>query len=143
MSTAVRKALSSRIPTSRKLSERACNDPQRMRARRTEAEILEKKGDRIRVKFIDDNTTRWVAASEVRPWKPRAHFDVGTKVTAQAEEEDDQKHPKFHAATVVRTYHGLFEVHFDNSAKYADQCSRSAASRGLIVSALPYEQARA
>ena len=42
MSTAVRKALSSRMPTSRKLSERACNDPQRMRARRTEAEILEK-----------------------------------------------------------------------------------------------------
>ena len=32
----------SRRPTSRKLSERACNDPQRMRARKTEAEIMEK-----------------------------------------------------------------------------------------------------
>jgi hypothetical protein len=36
----VRKALS--VPTLRKLTERACNDPQRMRARKTEAEIMEK-----------------------------------------------------------------------------------------------------
>ena len=42
MSTIVRKALSSRMPTLRKLTERASNDPQRMRARKTEAEILEK-----------------------------------------------------------------------------------------------------
>jgi predicted ArsR family transcriptional regulator len=33
--------MSSRIPTLRKLIERACNDPQRMRARKTEARILE------------------------------------------------------------------------------------------------------
>jgi hypothetical protein len=36
----VRKALS--LPTLRKLTERACNDPQRMRARKTEAKIMEK-----------------------------------------------------------------------------------------------------
>jgi predicted ArsR family transcriptional regulator len=33
--------MSSRIPTLRKLIERACNDPQRMRARKTEARIIE------------------------------------------------------------------------------------------------------
>jgi len=38
----VRKALTSRMPPLRQLTERACNDPQRMRARKTEAEILEK-----------------------------------------------------------------------------------------------------
>jgi hypothetical protein len=42
MSTMVRKALSSRRSTLRKLTERACNDPQRMRARKTEAEIVQK-----------------------------------------------------------------------------------------------------
>jgi hypothetical protein len=41
MSTMVRRAMSSRIPTMRKVTERACNDPQRMRARRTEAKIIE------------------------------------------------------------------------------------------------------
>ncbi len=30
------------MPTLRKLTERACNDPQRMRARKIEAEIIEK-----------------------------------------------------------------------------------------------------
>jgi hypothetical protein len=38
----VRKTLTSRMPPLRQLTERACNDPQRMRARKTEAEILEK-----------------------------------------------------------------------------------------------------
>jgi hypothetical protein len=42
VSTMVRKALTSRMPPLRQLTERACNDPQRMRARKTEAEILEK-----------------------------------------------------------------------------------------------------
>ena len=42
MSTMVRKALTSRMPPLRQLTERACNDPQRMRARKTEAEIIEK-----------------------------------------------------------------------------------------------------
>ena len=42
MSTMVRKTLTSRMPPLRQLTERACNDPQRMRARKTEAEILEK-----------------------------------------------------------------------------------------------------
>jgi hypothetical protein len=41
MSTMVRKATSSRIATLRKLTERASNDPQRMRARKTEAKIIE------------------------------------------------------------------------------------------------------
>ncbi len=40
MSTMVRKGLS--LPTLRKLTERASNDPQRMRARKTEAKIMEK-----------------------------------------------------------------------------------------------------
>lgn len=42
MSAMVRKALTSRMPPLRQLTERACNDPQRMRARKTEAEIIEK-----------------------------------------------------------------------------------------------------
>lgn len=41
MSTTVRKRRSSRIPTLRKLTERACNDPQRMKARKTEAQIID------------------------------------------------------------------------------------------------------
>jgi hypothetical protein len=41
MSTMVRRAMSSRMATLRKLTERACNDPQRMRARKTEAKIIE------------------------------------------------------------------------------------------------------
>jgi len=38
----VQKALTSLAPAPRQLTERACNDPQRMRARKTEAEILAK-----------------------------------------------------------------------------------------------------
>jgi hypothetical protein len=40
--TMVRKALSSRMLTLRRLTERASNDPQRMRARKIETEIMEK-----------------------------------------------------------------------------------------------------
>jgi len=40
MSAMVPRAMGSRVPTLRELTERACNDPQRMRARRTEAEII-------------------------------------------------------------------------------------------------------
>lgn len=36
------KSLTSLVPPLRQLTERACNDPQRMRARRTKAEILAK-----------------------------------------------------------------------------------------------------
>ena len=42
MSTTVRKALRSDEPALRQMTERACNDPQRMRARKTEAEIVQK-----------------------------------------------------------------------------------------------------
>ena len=42
MSTTGRKALRSDEPALRQMTERACNDPQRMRARKTEAEIMEK-----------------------------------------------------------------------------------------------------
>jgi hypothetical protein len=42
MSTMAVKAHGSDRPGLRKITERACNDPQRMRARRTEAEIMEK-----------------------------------------------------------------------------------------------------
>jgi hypothetical protein len=47
MSSMVRKGLSSRVPTLRELTERACNDPQRMRARKTEAEIMERMPSRV------------------------------------------------------------------------------------------------
>jgi hypothetical protein len=40
MSTMDRRAMGSRVPTLRELTERANNDPQRMRARKTEAEIV-------------------------------------------------------------------------------------------------------
>jgi hypothetical protein len=42
MSTMTEKAPGSEGPELRTMTERACNDPQRMRARRTEAEIMEK-----------------------------------------------------------------------------------------------------
>jgi hypothetical protein len=41
----VRKALS--LPMLRKLTERACNDPQRMQARKTEAKIMERMPSRV------------------------------------------------------------------------------------------------
>ena len=40
--TMVRNANSSRRPTLNKFTERACNSPQHMRARKTEAEIIQK-----------------------------------------------------------------------------------------------------
>jgi hypothetical protein len=42
MSTTARKAHGSDGSELRKMTERACNDPQRMRARKTEAEIMQK-----------------------------------------------------------------------------------------------------
>lgn len=42
VSAMVQKARNSLVPPPRQLTARACNDPQRMRARRTEAEILAK-----------------------------------------------------------------------------------------------------
>ena len=42
MSTMGQKAHGAGEPELRQISERACNDPQRMRARKTEAEIMEK-----------------------------------------------------------------------------------------------------
>ena len=41
MSMVVGRAMGSRLPALRKLTERACNDPQRMQARKTEARIIE------------------------------------------------------------------------------------------------------
>jgi hypothetical protein len=47
MSSMVRKGPSSRALVLRKLTERACNDPQRMRARKTEARIMEMMPSRV------------------------------------------------------------------------------------------------
>jgi hypothetical protein len=67
MSTMLRKAVSSSKATLRKLTERACNDPQRMRARKTEAEIVEKMPSRVwlpctaisrLIRALDDRKTR-------------------------------------------------------------------------------------
>ena len=41
-STMAQNATNSRRPTLGKLTQRACNDPQRMRARKTESEIIQK-----------------------------------------------------------------------------------------------------
>ena len=65
MSTMVRKALS--LQALRKLTEPACNAPQRMRARQTEAKIMEKMPSRAwlsctavsrLIRALDDRKTR-------------------------------------------------------------------------------------
>jgi ribosomal protein L19E len=71
MSTMVRKALSSRILTLRKLTERASNDPQRMRARKIEAEIMEKMPSRAWLSCTA--VSRLISASDDR--KTRARLD--------------------------------------------------------------------
>jgi hypothetical protein len=47
MSSMVRNGVNSRALMLRKLTERACNDPQRMRARKTEARIMEVMPSRV------------------------------------------------------------------------------------------------
>jgi hypothetical protein len=47
MSSMVRNGVNSRALILRKLTERACNDPQRMRARKTEARIMEVMPSRV------------------------------------------------------------------------------------------------
>jgi len=61
----------SRRPTSRKLSERACNDPQRMRARKVEAEIMEKMPSRAWLSCTA--VSRLIRALDTR--KTRARLD--------------------------------------------------------------------
>jgi hypothetical protein len=85
MSTMVRKALS--VPTLRKLTERACNDPQRMRARKTEAEIMEKMPSRAwlsctavsrLISALDDRKTRARLDRLVRDGKIECKRDQGS-----------------------------------------------------------------
>ena len=87
MSTMVRKALSSRRPALRKLTERACNDPQRMRARKTEAEIMEKMPSKAWLSCtavsrlicaLDDRKTRARLDRLVRDGKVERKSEQGT-----------------------------------------------------------------
>jgi hypothetical protein len=71
MSAMVRKGLSSRVLTLRKLTERACNDPQRMRARKIEAEIMERMPSRVWLSCTA--VSRLIGASDDR--KTRARLD--------------------------------------------------------------------
>jgi hypothetical protein len=71
MSSMVRKGLRSRVPTLRELTERACNDPQRMRARRTEAKIVEMMPSRVWLSCTA--VSRLIGASDDR--KTRARLD--------------------------------------------------------------------
>jgi hypothetical protein len=71
MSAIVRKGLSSRVLTLRKLTERACNDPQRMRARKTEAEIMERMPSRVWLSCTA--VSRLIGAPDDR--KTRARLD--------------------------------------------------------------------
>ncbi len=71
MSTMVRKAVSSRRSTLRKLTVRACNDPQRMRARKTEAEIVQKMPSRAWLSCTA--VSRLIRALDTR--KTRARLD--------------------------------------------------------------------
>jgi hypothetical protein len=71
MSSMVRKGLSSRVPTLRELAERACNDPQRMRARKTEAKIVEMMPSRVWLSCTA--VSRLIGASDDR--KIRARLD--------------------------------------------------------------------
>jgi hypothetical protein len=71
MSSMVRKGLRSRVPTLRELTERACNDPQRMRARKTEAKIVEMMPSRVWLSCTA--VSRLIGASDDR--KTRARLD--------------------------------------------------------------------
>jgi hypothetical protein len=70
-SAMARKTLTSLAPALRRLTERACNDPQRMRARRTEAEILAKMP--FREWLSCTAVSRLIGASDDR--KTRARLD--------------------------------------------------------------------
>ena len=90
----VRKALSSRRSTLRKLTEHACNDPRRMRARKTEAEIVKKMPSRAwlsctavsrLIRAPDDRKTRARPERLVRDGKiecKREHMFSGFPLTA-------------------------------------------------------------
>jgi hypothetical protein len=71
MSTMDQKARSSRAAILRKLTERACNDPQRMRARKTEAEIMERMPPRMWLSCTA--VSRLIGAPDER--KTRARLD--------------------------------------------------------------------
>jgi hypothetical protein len=71
MSTMAGKAIGSDGPELRTVTERACNDPQRMRARRTEAEIMEKMP--LREWLSSTAVSRLICAPEDR--KTRARLD--------------------------------------------------------------------
>jgi hypothetical protein len=71
MSTMVRNARSSRAAILRKLTERASNDPQRMRARKTEAEIMERMPPRMWLSCTA--VSRLIGAPDER--KTRARLD--------------------------------------------------------------------
>jgi hypothetical protein len=79
------------LPTLRKLTERACNDPQRMRARKTEAEIMEKMPSRAwlsctavsrLISALDDRKTRAWLDRLVRDGKSNA--SVSRAATARS-----------------------------------------------------------
>jgi hypothetical protein len=71
MSTMAQKAHGSEGAELRKMTERACNDPQRMRARKTEAEIMEKMPPR---EWLSSTAvSRLICAPEDR--KTRARLD--------------------------------------------------------------------
>jgi hypothetical protein len=87
MSTMLRKAVSSSSATLRKLTERASNDPQRMRARKTEAEIVEKMPSRVwlsctavsrLIRALDDRKTRARLDRLVRDGKIERKREQGT-----------------------------------------------------------------
>lgn len=71
MSTMAQKAVGSEGPELRKVTERACNDPQRMRARKTEAEIMEKMP--LREWLSSTAVSRLICAPKDR--KTRARLD--------------------------------------------------------------------
>jgi hypothetical protein len=71
MSTLAQKTLGSDGAELRKMTERACNDPQRMRARKTEAEIMEKMP--LREWLSSTAVSRLLCAPEDR--KTRARLD--------------------------------------------------------------------
>jgi hypothetical protein len=71
MSTMAQKAHGPGEPELRKVTERACNDPQRMRARKIEAEIIEKMP--LREWLSSTAVSRLICAPEER--KTRARLD--------------------------------------------------------------------
>jgi hypothetical protein len=71
------------------------------------AQVVDVKGDKVKVAYLGYNETEWVARDRLREFHPKEH-PAGTKL--QAKDDNDQWHP----ATVKEAFYGLHLIHFDH-----------------------------